>query len=139
MSIARGSGGAFRVAIAGASAGGYESVDPNSFGTTLPAVPSELSGMPTDSVPADEFPIERWLDALGAPSGNGVEFVDARELPPPKPLSTTLERLPELDDDATLLQLNDRAPQFLYPKLDDRGYAYETIEVDEGVATAIWR
>jgi len=37
-----------------------------------------------------------------------------------------------------LVQRNDRAPQFLYPKLDDRGYAHETIEADGAVVTAIW-
>jgi uncharacterized protein (DUF2249 family) len=65
--------------------------------------------------------------------------LDVRELPPPQPLQTTLERLSELDDDTVLVQLNDRAPQHLYPKLDDRGYAYETVESDGAVVTAIWR
>jgi hypothetical protein len=38
-----------------------------------------------------------------------------------------------------LVQRNDRAPQHLYPQLDDRGYTYETIEGDEQVVTVIWR
>jgi hypothetical protein len=95
--------------------------------------------MASNAADAGEFPIERWLEALGAPPTNGVEFIDARDLPPPEPLSKTLERLPELDDDVTLLQLNDREPQFLYPKLDDRGYTYETTDADPGVVTAVWR
>ena len=95
--------------------------------------------MAAETMSLEEAPIDRWLDALGSPTGNGVEFVDARELPPPEPLSTTLELLPKLDNDVTLVQLNDRAPQFLYPKLDDRGYTYETVDADEGVVTAIWR
>lgn len=74
-----------------------------------------------------------------APTDRPTETLDARELPPPKPLRKTLERLSELGDDAVLLQMNDRAPRHLYPKLIDRGYAYETLETDEFVATVIWR
>ncbi|QLD91295.1 DUF2249 domain-containing protein [Natronomonas salina] len=64
---------------------------------------------------------------------------DARELPPPEPLTQTLERLPELDAETVLVQLNDREPKLLYPKLDDRGYEYDTVEVDAGVVTVVWR
>jgi TusA-related sulfurtransferase len=74
-----------------------------------------------------------------APTDRSWETLDARELPPPQPLQNTLERLTDLDDDTLLVQLNDRAPQHLYPKLDDRGYAYETIEADAVVVTVIWR
>ncbi|MDX1747446.1 MAG: DUF2249 domain-containing protein, partial [Halobacteriales archaeon] len=60
------------------------------------------------------------------------------ELPPPQPLQNTLERLTELDTGTILVQLNDRAPQHLYPKLTDRGYEYETVEIDGVVVTVIW-
>ena len=80
-----------------------------------------------------------YLAATAAPGGRPTEFIDARDLAPPGPLSRTLETLATLDDDAVLVQLNDRAPQLLYPKLDDRGYRYDTVEVDDGVVTAIWR
>jgi len=63
--------------------------------------------------------------------------MDVRDLGPPKPLKNTLERLVELDDDSVLVQINDRAPQHLYPKLDDRGYEYETVAVDDAVVTVI--
>lgn len=66
------------------------------------------------------------------------ETLDARELPPPQPLQDTLERLATLDEATVLVQLNDRAPQHLYPKLSDRGYEYETVEADGDVLTAIW-
>lgn len=65
------------------------------------------------------------------------ETLDVRQLGPPKPLAETLERLAELEE-TVLVQLNDRAPQHLYPKLDDRGYAYETVETDDAVVTVIW-
>ncbi|QZP39587.1 DUF2249 domain-containing protein [Halobaculum magnesiiphilum] len=86
------------------------------------------------------------MDAIGdiiaetaAPNDRHRETLDARELPPPQPLQNTLERLAEIGDDTVLVQLNDRAPQHLYPKLTDRGYEFETVETDSRVVTAIWR
>lgn len=74
-----------------------------------------------------------------APEDRPRERLDVRTLPPPEPLRRTLERLAELGDDVVLVQENDRAPQHLYPMLEERGYAYETAETDEGVVTVIWR
>jgi len=66
-----------------------------------------------------------------------------RSLGPPEPLQRTLELLAELPDETVLVQRNDRAPQFLDPKLEDRGYAYETVEgseaSDDEVVTVIWQ
>lgn len=72
-----------------------------------------------------------------APRDRPRAALDARDLPPPQPLQNTLERLADLDDDAVLVQLNDRRPQHLYPKLEDRGYRYESVG-DDVVRTAIW-
>lgn len=72
-----------------------------------------------------------------APSGRPTKELDVRSLGPPKPLKQTLETLPELDD-AVLVQYNDRTPQHLYPKLEDRGYQYETVERAETTVTVIW-
>ncbi len=69
------------------------------------------------------------------PDDAPTERLDIRNLGPPKPLKNTLERLVELDDDTVLVQLNDRAPQHLYPKW---GYEYETTKAEDGVVTAIW-
>lgn len=79
------------------------------------------------------------LAETDAPADRPRETLDVRDLPPPRPLSDTLERLADLDDGTVLVQVNDRAPQHLYPKLDDRGYAYGTVEADGAVVTAIWR
>ncbi|ESP89838.1 hypothetical protein K933_02606 [Candidatus Halobonum tyrrellensis G22] len=73
-----------------------------------------------------------------APRDRPVERIDVGELPPPEPLRETLERLAELDDEAILVQTNDRAPQHLYPQLSDRGYEFETFERGESVTTVIW-
>lgn len=78
-------------------------------------------------------------DCTDAPTDRPRETIDARELPPPEPLRTTLERLADLDDGTVLVQLNDRRPQHLYPQLADRGYVYESVEDGDVVVTAIWR
>lgn len=91
----------------------------------------------TDRTSMDD--LSEIVVATSAPADHPREAVDVRELPPPHPLQNTLERLVELDTEAVLVQLNDRAPQHLYPKLDDRGYEYETVETDEAVLTVIWR
>jgi len=72
-------------------------------------------------------------------AGRPHELLDAAELPPPEPLNRTLERLTELDEETVLVQVNDRAPQHLYPRLEERGYSYDTVETDEGVVTVVWR
>jgi hypothetical protein len=72
------------------------------------------------------------------PEDSTVERLDVRNMGPPKPLQKTLERLADCDEDTVLVQLNDRAPQHLYPKLTDRGYEYGTLETDKAVLTAIW-
>ncbi len=71
-----------------------------------------------------------------APSEEAVTL-DVRSLGPPEPLVKTLETLEEIEE-RVLIQYNDRAPQHLYPKLDDRGYQYETIETENAVVTIIW-
>jgi uncharacterized protein (DUF2249 family) len=78
------------------------------------------------------------LDGTDAPSDAPVETLDVRQLGPPEPLRRTLELLPELDDDTVVVQYNDRAPQHLYPKLDDRGYSYETVADEDVTTTVIW-
>ncbi|MFB6269168.1 MAG: DUF2249 domain-containing protein [Halobacterium sp.] len=79
------------------------------------------------------------LADTAAPLDRDRELLDVRDLGPPAPLKQTLETLPELPDSTVLVQVNDRAPQHLYPKLDDRGYEYATVETEDAVVTGIWR
>lgn len=83
--------------------------------------------------------VERYLAETDGPTGCPCETLDASDLPPPQPLKKTLEQLAELDDDVVLVQINDRAPQHLYPKLADRGYNYDTMETIDEVVTVIWK
>jgi hypothetical protein len=79
------------------------------------------------------------VEETDAPTNRPHEVLEAADLPPPKPLKNTLERLEALDDEVVLVQRNDRVPQHLFPQLDDRGYEYENIEDQDEVVTAIWR
>jgi hypothetical protein len=78
------------------------------------------------------------LSETPVPLDRERELLDVRELGPPNPLVQTLETLPDLANDVVLVQVNDRAPQHLHPKLDDRGYEYATVEADDAVVTGIW-
>jgi len=82
---------------------------------------------------------ESLLADAGAPTDRPRETLDARDLPPPEPLKNTLERLADLAEATVLLQRNDRAPQHLYPELEDRGYEYETVDGEDEVVTVVWR
>lgn len=79
------------------------------------------------------------LDAFDEAPDRPAERLDVADLPPPEPLTATLEAAEALDDEV-LLQTTDRVPQHLYPELEDRGYAWETVDGDgDAVHTAIWR
>jgi TusA-related sulfurtransferase len=98
------------------------------FGSTLVVVAGERHDVPrTDH-----------LDTA-APVDRPTERLDVRELPPPEPLTRTLELLADLDDEVVLVQVNDRAPQHLFPQLEERGYEHDTVETDDGVVTTVWR
>jgi uncharacterized protein (DUF2249 family) len=79
------------------------------------------------------------LADTAVPLDRDRELLDVRDLGPPDPLAQTLETLPDLPDETVLVQVNDRAPQHLYPKLDDRGYEYATVDAGDAVVTGIWR
>lgn len=79
---------------------------------------------------------QQALDAVATPADAPVETLDVRELGPPKPLTETLELLGDREN-VVLVQINDRAPQHLYPKLADRGYEYDTREIADAVVTVI--
>lgn len=63
----------------------------------------------------------------GAPSAEeeGVIVLDVRGMEPPEPMVRTLAALEELPPGNVLLQINERIPKFLLPKLHDLGFTYE--------------
>jgi uncharacterized protein (DUF2249 family) len=59
---------------------------------------------------------------------DGAVVIDVRGLEPPEPMVRTLAALETLPRGQTLVQLNVRIPQFLLPKLEERGFVYEVRE-----------
>jgi uncharacterized protein (DUF2249 family) len=97
---------------------------------------------------ADDWSVWFWRssDARAVPAGAGVEqatavvkqtdavddatttHLDVRELTPPEPMMQTLAALEMLGAGHTLVQINSRVPQFLFPALTERGFAWEIDE-----------
>ena len=78
------------------------------------------------------------FSGTAVPVEGSCETLDVRELPPPRPLKETLERLAAMEGSSVLVQVNDREPQHLYPRLEDRGYEHQTVDGKDAVLTAIW-
>ncbi|HEU4613501.1 MAG TPA: DUF2249 domain-containing protein [Kofleriaceae bacterium] len=66
--------------------------------------------------------------ASDMPADGDVIVIDVRGLEPPEPMVRTLEALAEMPRGKTLVQINVRVPQYLLPKLAERGFTYEVRE-----------
>jgi uncharacterized protein (DUF2249 family) len=73
---------------------------------------------------ADDDPAPPAAAAVAAPD-DGTVVIDVRGLEPPEPMVRTLAALEALAPGATLVQLNERVPQFLLPVLEERGFTFE--------------
>ena len=78
---------------------------------------------------------------LAPPAGVGAwTILDVRGLEPPEPMVHVLEALERLGPGERLEVRHERKPLFLYPQLDERGFAHETDEPEPGmVRILIWR
>lgn len=66
--------------------------------------------------------------------------LDNRGLEPPQPMLRILDTLENMADDDVLVARNDRQPFFLYPELQERGYAYRIEPVEDGgYRITIWK
>jgi TusA-related sulfurtransferase len=63
-----------------------------------------------------------------AETQDDLVVLDVRGLEPPEPMVRTLEALEALPRGKTLVQINVRVPQFLLPKLAERGFVHEVRE-----------
>jgi hypothetical protein len=63
------------------------------------------------------------------PGPDGLH-VDLRGLDPPDPMVTVLGMIDRGEAGAVLIAHFDREPIFLYPELDDRGWAHEIVAHD---------
>ena len=61
-------------------------------------------------------------------SDPSVVVLDVRDLEPPEPMVRTLAALESLPAGGTLVQVNVRVPQFLFPRLEERGFTWEIRE-----------
>ena len=85
----------------------------------------------------------RAAEAARTAAGQGPSrrtvTIDVRDLEPPHPMAVVLERLETLADDEELAVLHSRRPLFLYPLLEDRGFAHETEEHAPGLVRIVIR
>jgi len=101
----------------------------------------------TEQLAADDWRVWFYRDATPprvAPVAPAPELgtdevivLDVRDLDPPEPMMRTLAALEKLPRGKTLLQINARIPQFLLPKLSQRGFVYEIHEHPEMVRVFI--
>lgn len=82
---------------------------------------AELSGL------LREFP--ELSDRLKTNGGNWT--LDVRRMAPPEPMELTLAVLEKLPINISLIQINERIPQFLLPLLSERGLTYQIQSNDE--------
>ena len=57
--------------------------------------------------------------------------LDVRKMLPPEPMELTLAVIEKLPEGVSLVQINERVPQFLLPLLADRGFTYEAVKNSE--------
>lgn len=58
--------------------------------------------------------------------------LDNRGLEPPEPMMRILTALEQAEPGTTIVARNDRKPMFLFPQLEQRGYAYEVDALPDG-------
>ena len=94
----------------------------------------------TESRAADDWWVTFYRDETATPAGpasstpaGAPTVLDVRGLEPPHPLVCVLEALDQLPAGGELVVLHERRPVFLYPQLDERGFAHETDEPSAGV------
>lgn len=78
--------------------------------------------------PDARAPTPMNAEAVESPPGDDIVILDVRFLEPPEPMVRTFEALEALPRGKTLLQINQRVPQFLLPRLEERGFVYEIRE-----------
>jgi uncharacterized protein (DUF2249 family) len=79
----------------------------------------------TPDVAAGPEPVPGDMSYDIPPDDEHTMYLDVRGSSPPEPLMRTLAALESLPRGRTLVQVNDRVPQFLLPVLEERGFAFE--------------
>jgi tRNA 2-thiouridine synthesizing protein A len=95
-----------------------------------------------EAAAAASAPLGALLLALNPPAptqGPTDVVLDVRGLEPPQPMLRVLEALDRLGAGAALDVRLDRRPVFLYPQLEDRGFAHDTSEPAPGLVRVLVR
>jgi uncharacterized protein (DUF2249 family) len=71
-----------------------------------------------------------WSVWFWRPASSGELLLDVRGLAPPEPMLRTLAALDALPAGTTLVHVNNRVPQLLFPILAERGFVCEVDESD---------
>lgn len=87
----------------------------------------------------DEACSARAPSKVAAEPARRTVTLDVRGLAPPLPMVLVLERLETLTPDEELEVVHERRPIFLYPQLDERGFAHRTEEPEPGVVRIVIR
>ena len=74
----------------------------------------------TEELAVDDWRVWFYVD---------VPVLDVRDMDPPEPLAHTLAAIDQLPENGVLVQVNVRVPQFLLPKLTERGFTYAIREI----------
>lgn len=86
---------------------------------------SDARAIPVGADVGQATPVVKRIDAVDDAT---TTHLDVRELTPPEPMMQTLAALEVLPVGHTLVQINSRVPQFLFPVLAERGFAWEIDE-----------
>jgi uncharacterized protein (DUF2249 family) len=85
----------------------------------------------TEAAPPSDAVIDQ-MHRTPTEADEPVTILDVRGMDPPEPMVRTLAALDQLREDETLLQINDRVPQHLLPKLNALGFDFEIREQSGG-------
>lgn len=80
---------------------------------------------------AADAPAPAPAEPQATDEGDDVIVLDVRGMEPPEPMVHTLAALENLPSGKTLLQINERIPQFLLPKLEEQGFTYSIREQND--------
>jgi hypothetical protein len=100
---------------------------------------SKAGSVPEEPARAAQEPSPAAGEAAETEDDEAMVILDVRGMEPPEPMVHTLAALETLPAGATLLQINERVPQFLLPKLEELGFGHQIRIQEEGVVRVFIR
>ena len=100
---------------------------------------AENEAPPSDGHAGAQAPPATPGPAQAAGEGEDVIVLDVRGMEPPEPMVRTLAALETLPTGKTLLQINERLPLFLLPKLEELGFQHQVRQQNDGLVRVFIR